>query len=90
MEQSPLSRTIKEFEEDLGELLFVRTSRITRLTRPRKELTSCPSYGFKPISLCTIYLTFAICNIFGGPLHLALFVTLSIIRRRTASTRSIA
>ncbi|VFR57292.1 Transcriptional regulator, LysR family [plant metagenome] len=33
MEQSPLSRTIKELEEDLGEQLFVRTSRSTRLTR---------------------------------------------------------
>ncbi|HFH2979954.1 LysR family transcriptional regulator [Pseudomonas aeruginosa] len=33
IEQSPLSRTIKELEEDLGEQLFVRTSRSTRLTR---------------------------------------------------------
>ncbi len=36
MEQSPLSRTIKELEEDLGEQLFVRTSRSTRLTRAGK------------------------------------------------------
>lgn len=36
IEQSPLSRTIKELEEDLGELLFVRTSRRTRLTRAGK------------------------------------------------------
>ena len=36
IEQSPLSRTIKELEEDLGELLFVRTSRSTRLTRAGK------------------------------------------------------
>jgi len=33
IEQSPLSRTIKELEEELGEQLFVRTSRSTRLTR---------------------------------------------------------
>ncbi|WP_313023953.1 LysR family transcriptional regulator [Pseudomonas lopnurensis] len=33
MEQSPLSRAIKELEESLGEQLFVRTSRRTRLTR---------------------------------------------------------
>ena len=33
IEQSPLSRTIKELEEDLGEPLFIRTSRSTRLTR---------------------------------------------------------
>ncbi|MDP9651074.1 DNA-binding transcriptional LysR family regulator [Paraburkholderia caledonica] len=36
IEQSPLSRTIKELEEDLGELLFIRTSRSTRLTRAGK------------------------------------------------------
>ncbi|MGE8517032.1 MAG: LysR family transcriptional regulator [Alcaligenes nematophilus] len=36
MEQSPLSRIIKELEEDLGEQLFVRTSRSTRLTRAGK------------------------------------------------------
>ncbi|TEA69327.1 LysR family transcriptional regulator [Allopusillimonas soli] len=33
MEQSPLSRTVKELEEDLGILLFARTTRSTRLTR---------------------------------------------------------
>ncbi|WP_193075189.1 LysR family transcriptional regulator [Pseudomonas sp. FME51] len=38
IEQSPLSRTIKELEEKLGEQLFVRTSRSTRLTRAGKLL----------------------------------------------------
>lgn len=33
IEQSPLSRTIKELEEFLGVQLFIRTSRSTRLTR---------------------------------------------------------
>lgn len=36
IEQSPLSRTIKELEEDLGEPLFIRSSRSTRLTRAGK------------------------------------------------------
>lgn len=36
IEQSPLSRTIKELEDDLGDQLFVRTSRSTKLTRAGK------------------------------------------------------
>ncbi|MFT4047973.1 MAG: LysR family transcriptional regulator [Solimonas sp.] len=38
IEQSPLSRAIKELEEDLGVQLFVRTTRSTRLTRAGKLL----------------------------------------------------
>lgn len=37
IEQSPLSRAIKELEEDLGAQLFVRTTRSTRLTRAGHE-----------------------------------------------------
>lgn len=38
IEQSPLSRAIKELEEDLGARLFVRTSRSTRSTHAGKLL----------------------------------------------------
>ena len=38
IEQSPLSRAIKELEEDLGAKLFVRTTRSTRLTAAGKLL----------------------------------------------------
>jgi len=36
IEQSPLSRAIKELEEELGAVLFARTTRSTRLTRAGK------------------------------------------------------
>lgn len=36
IEQSPLSRAIKELEEELGVLLFARTTRSTQLTRSGK------------------------------------------------------
>ncbi|HDR9224206.1 TPA: LysR family transcriptional regulator [Burkholderia vietnamiensis] len=36
IEQSPLSRAIKELEEELGVVLFARTTRSTRLTREGK------------------------------------------------------
>ena len=38
IEQSPLSRAIKELEEDLGARLFVRTTRSTQLTRAGRLL----------------------------------------------------
>ncbi|EQA90422.1 D-alanyl-D-alanine endopeptidase [Burkholderia pseudomallei MSHR338] len=41
IEQSPLSRAIKELEEDLGARLFVRTTRTTRLTQAGHLFLEC-------------------------------------------------
>ena len=38
IDQSPLSRTIKELEEELGARLFLRTTRSTQLTRAGRQL----------------------------------------------------
>ncbi|EGI75305.1 putative LysR family transcriptional regulator [Hylemonella gracilis ATCC 19624] len=38
IEQSPLSRAIKELEENLGAQLFLRTTKSTRLTRAGRML----------------------------------------------------
>ena len=38
IDQSPLSRTIKELEEELGARLFIRTTRNTQLTRAGRQL----------------------------------------------------
>ena len=38
IDQSPLSRTIKELEEELGARLFIRTTRSTQLTRAVRQL----------------------------------------------------
>lgn len=38
IDQSPLSRTIKELEEELGARLFIRTTRSTQLTRAGRQL----------------------------------------------------
>lgn len=43
IEQSPLSRAIKELEEELGVVLFARTTRSTRLTRAGKLFLSMPA-----------------------------------------------
>lgn len=46
VDQSPLSRTIKELEEELGTLLFARTTRSTRLTRAGRLFLERVPYVF--------------------------------------------
>lgn len=46
VDQSPLSRTIKELEEELGTLLFARTTRSTRLTRAGRLFQERVPYVF--------------------------------------------
>src|SRR5690606_28838960 len=49
IEQSPLSRAIRELEEELGAQLFIRTSRRTRLTRAGKLFAEHVPRIFLPI-----------------------------------------
>lgn len=49
IEQSPLSRTIKELESDIGAQLFDRNSRGTRLTHPGQVLAEAAQRIFKAI-----------------------------------------
>lgn len=44
IEQSPLSRAIKELEEDLGTRLFIRNSRNTRLSRAGQMFLEHPAH----------------------------------------------
>ena len=62
IEQSPLSRTIKELEEDLEEQLFIRTSRSTRLTRAGKlflEHVAVPHYLHTALSVADLAVVLA-------------------------------
>ncbi|MFU7548115.1 LysR family transcriptional regulator, partial [Pseudomonas paraeruginosa] len=57
IEQSPLSRTIKELEESLGEQLFIRTSRSTRLTRAGKLFLEHVPRIFTALQLSLIHIS---------------------------------
>ncbi len=71
IEQSPLSRAIKELEEDLGEQLFIRTSRSTRLTRAGKLLLEHVPRIFTALQQARDSVT-AASNGFHGQLRIAL------------------
>lgn len=49
IEQSPLSRTIKELESDIGAQLFYRSSRGTRLTHPGQVLAEAAQRIFQAV-----------------------------------------
>ncbi|MBN9340202.1 MAG: D-alanyl-D-alanine endopeptidase [Comamonadaceae bacterium SCN 68-20] len=71
MEQSPLSRAIKELEEDLGMQLFIRTSRSTRLTLAGQLLVESASRVFMALEQVRESVK-AAANGFHGQLRIAL------------------
>ena len=71
MEQSPLSRAIKELEEDLGVQLFIRTSRSTRLTLAGRLLMESAPRVFTALEQARESVK-AAANGFHGQLRIAL------------------
>lgn len=71
IEQSPLSRAIKELEEDLGVDLFVRTTRNTRLTRAGKLFMEHVPRVFTALQQARDSVK-AVANGFHGQLRIAL------------------
>lgn len=71
IEQSPLSRAIKELEEELGVMLFARTTRSTRLTRAGKLLQEHVPRVFTALQQARDSVT-AVANGFHGQLRVAL------------------
>jgi len=71
MEQSPLSRAIKELEEDLGMQLFIRTSRSTRLTLAGRLLVESAPRVFTALEQVRESVK-AAANGFHGQLRIAL------------------
>ena len=71
IEQSPLSRAIKELEEELGVVLFARTTRSTRLTRAGKLFLEHVRRVFKALEQARDSVK-AAANGFHGQLRVAL------------------
>ena len=71
MEQSPLSRTIRELEDNLGMQLFVRTSRSTRLTLAGRRLLEHVPRVFAALEQARASVK-AAANGFHGQLRIAL------------------
>jgi DNA-binding transcriptional LysR family regulator len=71
IDQSPLSRTIKELEEELGACLFVRTTRSTQLTRAGRVFLEHVSRIFSALDQARDSVRSA-ANGFHGQLRIAL------------------
>ncbi|WP_031298195.1 LysR substrate-binding domain-containing protein [Stutzerimonas chloritidismutans] len=71
IEQSPLSRAIKELEEELGALLFLRTTRSTRLTHAGRLFLECVPRVFTALEQARDSVK-AAANGFRGQLRMAL------------------
>ena len=71
IETSPLSRAIKELEEELGVVLFARTTRSTRLTRAGKLFLEHVRRVFKALEQARDSVK-AAANGFHGQLRVAL------------------
>ncbi|WP_321855503.1 LysR family transcriptional regulator [Paraburkholderia tropica] len=71
IDQSPLSRTIRELEEDLGTTLFQRTTRSTRLTRAGKAFLEHVPRVFTALDQARMGATMAAAG-YEGKLHLAI------------------
>lgn len=71
IDQSPLSRTIKELEEELGACLFVRTTRSTQLTRAGRMFLEHVSRIFSALDQARDSVRSA-ANGFHGQLRIAL------------------
>lgn len=76
MEQSPLSRAIKDLEEDLGVQLFVRTTRSTRLTRAGKLFMEHVLRVFTALQQARDSMK-AVANGFSGQLRVALSIEIT-------------
>ena len=87
IEQSPLSRAIKELEEELGVQLFARTTRSTRLTHAGKLFTDHVSRVFIALEQARDAVKAAV-NGFDGQLRIALSDGITPSRLSTLLARS--
>jgi DNA-binding transcriptional LysR family regulator len=89
IEQSPLSRAINELEEELGVLLFARTTRSTRLTRAGRMFMEHVPRVFTALQQARDSVK-AAANGFHGQLRIALSEGITLSRFSAPAARYIA